>query len=172
MLATLRATQMQAPTITGVAPLFGTQNLIEPGEWVTIYGQNLASQTASWNSDFPTSLGGTTVTIDGKAAYLSYVSPTQLNLQAPRKRARDLPLNISTRLLSRQLQDCRFVEERALRNDKVARRESVPEDKAETCGLYSDIEYLVNKNTLAGPQTSRQPNVFRTRCIPSSLSRG
>jgi uncharacterized protein (TIGR03437 family) len=33
--------------------------------------------------DFPTSLGGTTVTINGKAAYLSFVSPGQINLQAP-----------------------------------------------------------------------------------------
>jgi uncharacterized protein (TIGR03437 family) len=29
------------------------------------------------------SLGGTSVTIDGKAAYLSYVNPNQINLQAP-----------------------------------------------------------------------------------------
>lgn len=32
---------------------------------------------------FPTSLGGTSVTIDGKAAFLWYVSPTQINLQVP-----------------------------------------------------------------------------------------
>ena len=37
----------------------------------------------TWNGDFPTSLGGTSVTINGKAAYLSFVSPTQINLQAP-----------------------------------------------------------------------------------------
>jgi len=39
--------------------------------------------TVSWNQDFPTSLGGTSVTINGKSASLSYVSPTQINLQAP-----------------------------------------------------------------------------------------
>jgi uncharacterized protein (TIGR03437 family) len=56
---------------------------IEPGEWVSIYGSNLAAGIANWNGDFPTSLNGTSVTIDGKAAYLSYVNPTQINLQVP-----------------------------------------------------------------------------------------
>lgn len=56
---------------------------VQPGEWVTVYGTNLASSTATWKGDFPTSLGGTSVTIDGQAAYLSYVSPTQIDLQVP-----------------------------------------------------------------------------------------
>jgi uncharacterized protein (TIGR03437 family) len=50
---------------------------------VSIYGTNLASSTAAWNADFPTSLGGTSVTIDGKLAYLSFVSTGQINLQVP-----------------------------------------------------------------------------------------
>ena len=55
-----------APAITtgGIVP--GT---IQPGEWVSIYGTNLASETATWTGNFPTSLGGTSVTIDGKPAY-------------------------------------------------------------------------------------------------------
>jgi len=74
-----------APSITsgGIVPLYSTVNTIQPGEWVSIYGTNLASSTVSWNGDFPTSLGGTSVTINGKAAYFSYVSPTQINLQVP-----------------------------------------------------------------------------------------
>ena len=56
---------------------------VQPGEWVTLYGTSLASSTATWKGDFPTSLGGTSVTIDGQAAYLSYVSPTQIDLQVP-----------------------------------------------------------------------------------------
>ena len=55
----------------------------EPGEWVSIYGTNLASVPATWTGNFPISLGGTSVTIDGKSAYLSYVSPGQINLQVP-----------------------------------------------------------------------------------------
>ena len=50
---------------------------------MSIYGANLASGTATWTGNFPTSLGGASVTIDGKAAYLWYVSPTQINLQVP-----------------------------------------------------------------------------------------
>ncbi|HZT29105.1 MAG TPA: IPT/TIG domain-containing protein [Bryobacteraceae bacterium] len=74
-----------APSISpgGVVPIFGVRSVVEPGEWISIYGSNLASQTAHWNGDFPTSLGGVTVTINGKRAYLSYVSATQINVQAP-----------------------------------------------------------------------------------------
>jgi uncharacterized protein (TIGR03437 family) len=50
---------------------------------VTIYGTNLATTTATWNGDFPTSLGGVTVTIDGRPAYLWFVGSTQINLQVP-----------------------------------------------------------------------------------------
>jgi len=79
-----------APSIApgGVVPNDGTLSIIQPGEWVTIYGNNLASATATWNGDFPTSLGGTTVEINGRLAYLMYVSPGQINLQAPDDPAR------------------------------------------------------------------------------------
>jgi uncharacterized protein (TIGR03437 family) len=79
------AAQSAAPTISsgGVVPLYGTLSLIQPGGWATIYGTNLASGTAVWNGDFPTTLGGTSVTINGKAAYLSMVSAGQINLQSP-----------------------------------------------------------------------------------------
>jgi uncharacterized protein (TIGR03437 family) len=43
----------------------------------------LASGTATWNGDFPMSLGGTSVTVNNKPAYLSYASPTQVNIQTP-----------------------------------------------------------------------------------------
>ncbi len=62
----------------GIAP--GT---IQPGEWVSIFGKNLSTSTETWKGDFPTSLGGATVTINGRAAYLFYASPGQINLQAP-----------------------------------------------------------------------------------------
>ncbi len=67
----------------GINPLYSSSNTIQPGSWISIYGSNLASATATWNGDFPTSLVGVTVTINAKPAYLWYVSPTQINLQAP-----------------------------------------------------------------------------------------
>ena len=74
-----------APSITpgGIVPLYSTVNTIQPGEWVSIYGANLASGTEIWSGDFPQTLAGTSVTINGKPAFLMYVSPTQINLQAP-----------------------------------------------------------------------------------------
>jgi uncharacterized protein (TIGR03437 family) len=73
------------PSITsgGIVPVDGQVPTIQSGEWVSIYGSSLASSTVSWNGNFPASLGGTSVTINGKMAYLSFVSPGQINLQAP-----------------------------------------------------------------------------------------
>jgi uncharacterized protein (TIGR03437 family) len=74
-----------APSILpgGVVPVYSSAVTIQPGEWVSIYGNNMTSGTASWTGNYPTSLAGTSVTIDGESAYLSYVSPVQINLQAP-----------------------------------------------------------------------------------------
>jgi len=74
-----------APSInaSGIVAVDSTVTTIEPGAWVSIYGVNLASSTVPWTGNFPTSLGGTSVMIDGNPAYLSYVSPGQINLQAP-----------------------------------------------------------------------------------------
>jgi uncharacterized protein (TIGR03437 family) len=81
----LNSTAPPEPSITpgGIVPLFGTVNTIQQGEWVSIYGSNLASGTTVWNGNFPTSLGGTSVMINGQVAYLSFVSPGQINLQVP-----------------------------------------------------------------------------------------
>src|SRR5581483_292418 len=79
------AASAAGPTIArnGVVPLDGTASIIQPGEWVSIFGTNLASAATTWNGDFPTMLGGTSVQINGKKAYLMFVSPNQINLQAP-----------------------------------------------------------------------------------------
>ena len=61
------------------------------GSWVTIFGQNLAPAglARAWREqDFdgdrlPVSLEGTAVRINGKNAAIAYVSPNQLNVQAP-----------------------------------------------------------------------------------------
>lgn len=62
---------------------------IMQGTWVTIKGTNLSSTTRSWAGadivygDLPTSLDGVSVTINGKAAYVEYISPTQVNVLSP-----------------------------------------------------------------------------------------
>ena len=81
--AALKAPSTPSINAGGIVPVDSTVTTIQPGEWVSIYGTNLASSTVTWNGNFPTSLGGTSVTINGKAAYLSFVSPTQINVQAP-----------------------------------------------------------------------------------------
>jgi uncharacterized protein (TIGR03437 family) len=64
-------------------PIYSTSTTIQTGSWVSIYGTNLAVTDATWTGNFPTSLGGTSVTINNKPAYLWFVSPGQINLQAP-----------------------------------------------------------------------------------------
>jgi uncharacterized protein (TIGR03437 family) len=71
------------------AGAFGAFSSIAPGSWIEIYGQNLAGSTRTWmTSDFngnaaPTSLDGVSVTVGGQAAFIDYVSPTQIDAQVP-----------------------------------------------------------------------------------------
>jgi uncharacterized protein (TIGR03437 family) len=75
----------------GIASLseFGDLPATAPGSWVEIYGTNLATDSRSWgSSDFngenaPTSLDGTSVSIGGQAAFVYYISPTQVDAQVP-----------------------------------------------------------------------------------------
>jgi uncharacterized protein (TIGR03437 family) len=69
--------------ITAVTPAYSSAPVIEPGSWMTIYGSGLADSIYNWNSDFAPTLGGASVKINGKPGYLLYVSPDQINLQAP-----------------------------------------------------------------------------------------
>lgn len=58
--------------------------VVSPTGIATLFGSNLASTTASTSgSSLPTTLGGVNVNVDGIAAGLSYVSPTQINLVIP-----------------------------------------------------------------------------------------
>ena len=79
------------PSISGVvsASDFGGFPSVAPGSWVEIYGSNLAPDTRGWAlGDFtgggaPTSLDGVSVTIGGQAAFVDYISATQVNAQLP-----------------------------------------------------------------------------------------
>jgi uncharacterized protein (TIGR03437 family) len=77
------------------------QPTIVPNSWVTILGSGLASKTDDWtnfiiNGQFPTSVDGVSVTIGGKAAYIDFISPGQINLLAPDLAFGPLPLTVTT----------------------------------------------------------------------------
>jgi uncharacterized protein (TIGR03118 family) len=75
-----------APTITSIANAAATQPNIAPGAYISIFGSDLAPITRNWtNSDFngtalPKSLDGVSVTVDGKSAYVYYISPKQIDV--------------------------------------------------------------------------------------------
>ena len=62
---------------------------VTPGSWVSILGSGLAASSRAWDAaDFsgsilPKKLDGVAVTFNGAPASLYYVSPSQINLQAP-----------------------------------------------------------------------------------------
>jgi len=79
------------PAITSVnsATDFGAFSNFSPGTWLEVKGTNLSATTRQWagadfsGSNAPTSVDGVSATVNGKAAFVYYVSPTQINIQAP-----------------------------------------------------------------------------------------
>lgn len=75
--------------VNSVANGASYQLAIAPNTWIAIQGTNLSQSTREWRtSDFvngllPTSLDGVSVTIDGDLGFISYISPTQINVLAP-----------------------------------------------------------------------------------------
>lgn len=73
------------------ASSFGAFPSAAPGSWIEIYGADMSFSARTWTSaDFtgngliaPTSLDGVSVTIGGQAAYVDYISATQINVQIP-----------------------------------------------------------------------------------------
>jgi protocatechuate 3,4-dioxygenase beta subunit len=76
-------------TRSGVVNAASFQAGAAPGAWISIHGQRLSSNTRTWTAadiaagKFPTSLDGVRVSINGKDAFVYYISPTQINVQAP-----------------------------------------------------------------------------------------
>jgi uncharacterized protein (TIGR03437 family) len=85
------------PTVAAAVNGASFQNGITPGSWFTVTGDSLATNTRIWRADeiingaLPTSLDGTEVQVNGKPAYVYYISPGQINAQAP-----DLPAGAGT----------------------------------------------------------------------------
>lgn len=82
---------LPAPTLLSANPLlqvWSDQPKLSTGTWMYLRGENLSGTTGDWSNDFqgnkaPTALGGTQVKVNGKDAFIWYVSPTQINFQPP-----------------------------------------------------------------------------------------
>ena len=74
---------------------------IVPGSWLTIKGSNLSPVTDTWdkaivNGNLPTTLDGVSVTVGAKLAYVYFISPGQINVQAPDVGAGPVPVTVTT----------------------------------------------------------------------------
>src|SRR5580658_10170212 len=78
---------IEGQQIISVVSAANDQTVISPNSLATIFGVDLARETASAalnaSGALPTALGGTSVSIGGKTAPLLYVSPQQINLLVP-----------------------------------------------------------------------------------------
>jgi uncharacterized protein (TIGR03437 family) len=88
---TIAAPSLSAPTIAtgGVGNAVSGVAGLSAGTWTSIYGTSFSTVTKSLassdlvNNTIPTTLGGVSVQINGKAAFVQYVSPTQVNVLSP-----------------------------------------------------------------------------------------
>ncbi|MBZ5604119.1 MAG: hypothetical protein LAO79_17610 [Acidobacteriia bacterium] len=91
---TLTTSSTPTPAISLVANAEGETPLIAPNTWIEIKGVNLAPHAdalalRTWtasdfvNSQMPAALDGVGVTVNGKSAYVFYVSPSQINVLTP-----------------------------------------------------------------------------------------
>ena len=84
-------TAANGPEVIEVANAEGQSPVIAPNTWVEILGVNLApaGDIRTWQaSDFvgnqmPTALDKVSVTVNGKSAFVEYISPTQVNILTP-----------------------------------------------------------------------------------------
>jgi len=73
-----------SPELLAVANGFSFQPGASPGGFIVLAGTNLSSATASFTgATLPTSIGATSVLLNGEPIPLFYVSPTQINAQLP-----------------------------------------------------------------------------------------
>jgi uncharacterized protein (TIGR03437 family) len=82
---TVTAVVAAGPVITAVSNGASGTAAISPNSFVSIYGSGFAAAPVVWSpvTSLPTSLGGVSVKIDGKDAYVYFASPSQINVLAP-----------------------------------------------------------------------------------------
>jgi uncharacterized protein (TIGR03437 family) len=78
-----------APVSAQILNATGEAAVISPNTWVEIKGSNLSQTTRIWdgndfvNGQLPTSLDNVSATVNGKQAYIYYISPVQINILTP-----------------------------------------------------------------------------------------
>jgi len=77
------ASQSTQPVISGIANSAGASQAIQPGSFITIRGQNLASTAVAGTVPPPTVLGGSCVTFGNVSLPILSASPTQIQAQVP-----------------------------------------------------------------------------------------
>ncbi len=76
-------------TRSGVVNGAAFQAGVAPGSWITIFGENLAPTTRTWSAaeivdgKLPATLDGVSVRINNQPASVYFISPKQINAQAP-----------------------------------------------------------------------------------------
>jgi uncharacterized protein (TIGR03437 family) len=75
---------LAVPVVAGAVNASSYSDPVEPGSLISIFGSNLAVVTQSaGGSPLPMMIGGTSITVNGLIAPLSFVSPNQINAQMP-----------------------------------------------------------------------------------------
>ena len=92
------------PVIAGIANSAGGQLGVSAGTYISIYGSNFAPTgwpAAIWSDyvvggQLPLTLAGVSVSMGGQAAYLEYLSPTQINVLAPNVGTGSVSVTVTT----------------------------------------------------------------------------
>jgi uncharacterized protein (TIGR03437 family) len=76
------------PILNGVSDAFTGQAGVSSTTWTALYGENFSSALRTWDGaiqgiQLPTVLDGVSVSINGRAATMYFISPGQINVVAP-----------------------------------------------------------------------------------------
>jgi uncharacterized protein (TIGR03437 family) len=83
------AVQQSGPAISLVNTIAGGAQVTAPNTWLSIYGLNLSATARQWqmsdfvNGQLPTQLDGVSASVNGKPAFVEYISSTQINILTP-----------------------------------------------------------------------------------------
>jgi len=89
------------PAISNVQDAASARTSVVPGEWVAIYGSNFGTITRTWaaadfsGNNLPTNLSGISVNFGTLPAPVFFISPNQIDVQAPAGISGTVPVTVS-----------------------------------------------------------------------------